>query len=120
MSSGDALPAEGKYGKTKLFVGNLDEVQGALADIASAGVVLGTLEGQLKQLDADSAKILDAEKALELGITTTTIANAWKGEAKKCADIDPYCEPRMQTQDKKFCESKFGEKQCQKTCRFCN
>ena len=60
------------------FEGGLDDVQGALEDIESAGVVLGKLEDQLEELVDNSDKVFDAERAIEDGIASSDIHNYWK------------------------------------------
>ena len=81
MSNVDAVP-EGTFEAqgNKFFEGGLDDVQGAIEDIESAGEVLASLEGQLKDLDANSGKIIAAETAIEAGIAKSNIKNAWNGE----------------------------------------
>ena len=81
LSNVDAAP-EGTFEAkgNKFFEGGLDDVQGALEDIESAGEVLASLEGQLKDLDANSGKIIAAETAIEAGIAKSNIKNAWNGE----------------------------------------
>ena len=75
------LPGRGKYSKSKLFVDNLDEVQGALEDIAMAGIDLETMEGKLQTLVDNKDSIFTAEKNLEDAVDASVYKNDFKHNA---------------------------------------
>merc|ERR1712076_254312 len=92
IAASDAAPAQevtetlegaaeaGTYsgaGGETLFVGGLDDIQGAVEDIESAAAVLDNLETQLSTLDSKSGDVIAAEKAIEAAVDASAITNAF-------------------------------------------
>jgi len=72
-------PAEGgKYTEKKTFEGDIDEIQGMMLDITSAGEDLGRIEGKLSQIVAAKEKFSTAEVLLETAVNKDTYENKWK------------------------------------------
>ena len=76
LAAVDAVPAGGgTYSSNKLFEGVLDQVQGALEDIALAGIDLETMEGKLQVLVDNADTIFTAEKNLEDAVDASVYKN---------------------------------------------
>jgi len=71
------LPEETKYSTNKMFEGDMNDIQGALLDIQTAGQDLQTEEGMLEQVVAKKADFEAAEKTLEAAVTNV-YQNEWK------------------------------------------
>jgi len=76
LASVDALP-EGTYTDSKFFQGDLDNIQGALIDAATAGRDLSAKEDQLYNLVQMSSTIMDAETILETAVDKTAYQNSY-------------------------------------------
>merc|ERR1711981_1344594 len=74
LASVDASP-EGTYTENKFFQGDLDNIQGALIDVATAGEDLSKKEDQLHTLVGMSSTIMDAETILETAVDKTAYQN---------------------------------------------
>jgi len=73
----ETVAVEGKYGDNKFFSGTLDNIQGALVDVKSAGEDLGAKEDQLDALVKDSMKIMSAETLLETAVEKAAYQNSF-------------------------------------------
>merc|ERR1712001_109376 len=73
----ETVAVEGKYGDNKFFSGTLDNIQGALVDVKSAGEDLGAKEDQLDALVKDSMKIMNAETLLETAVRKPDYKNSY-------------------------------------------
>merc|ERR1712001_433359 len=71
-----ANPA-GTYGPSLFFENTLDNIQGALVDVANAGEDLGAKEDQLATLVGDSLKIMNAETVLETAVEKAAYKNSY-------------------------------------------
>ena len=76
LASVDASP-EGTYGDSKFFQGDLDEIQGALIDVATAGEDLSKKEDQLYNLVGLSSTIMNAETTLEAAVDKDMYNNSF-------------------------------------------
>merc|ERR1712141_468224 len=73
----ETVAVPGKYGTNTFFTGTLDNIQGALVDVKSAGEDLGAKEDQLDALVKDSMKIMSAETLLETAVEKAAYANSY-------------------------------------------
>merc|ERR1712001_813962 len=73
----DPAAVPGKYGPNTFFAGTLDNIQGALVDVKSAGEDLGAKEDQLDALVKDSMKIMNAETLLETAVRKADYKNSY-------------------------------------------
>jgi len=67
--------AEGIYSDSKFFTGDLDNIQGANADIAKAAESLQTKEAAVATLVDQAAAIFTAEQALETAVDVAAYGN---------------------------------------------
>jgi len=76
----------GKWGGSEsggnfFFENTLDNIQGALEDVAKAGEDLSAKEDQLDELVKDSMKIMNAETLLEAAVEKTAYSNSYAATA---------------------------------------
>jgi len=71
-------PADGKFTSNTLFEGDINEIQGMMIDIASAGEDLAKIENGLAQVVANKENFDTAEKLLEAAVDKNDYKNSWK------------------------------------------
>ena len=86
--------AEGKFSTSRYYDGTLDEIQGALIDIASAKLDMEVMEGKLEQIVSASSAIFKTESYVEWAVDRCAYKNAWKlfGIALNCPENEEITE----------------------------
>ena len=86
--------AEGKFSTSRYYDGTLDEIQGALIDIASAKLDMEVMEGKLEQIVSASSAIFKTESYVEWAVDRCAYKNAWKlfGVSLNCPENEEITE----------------------------
>jgi len=72
---------EKKYTDNTMFEGDMNEIQGMMLDIVSAGQDLQMIEGKLSQVLAAKDDFITAEKKLEAAVDKKIYENAFNSES---------------------------------------
>jgi len=73
---------KGIYTDNKMFEGDIDDIQGMMLDIVSAGEDLAKIEGKLSQIVAEKEQFEKAEKVLEGAVNKDIYLNEFKAKAE--------------------------------------